>query len=243
MAVDRTGLFSSIHPFSREVCNNAKSITQTDGAIFFSSDKGLMIATDAGVKCVSTQLSGKSTEPFCEYLKSSFMAYDYRDSLLWIFNEQQSNNSNTYYYYIYAIKTGAFSKVQLPNLVKGVVSDYPDSLVQDTSQVGSMTKRKDINRDTDTYSALLVSRPLKLENAIALKSIMQAKHVFDTATATLSWTVQASNNAKTWVQLTSLRGIPWKYYRFTYSFTNLKPTDAFSGTILITQERRTNRMR
>lgn len=247
MAVDRTGLFSSIHPFSREVCNNPRSITPTDGAIFFASAKGLMMATDAGVKCVSTQLSGKTTNSFIEYMKTAFIAYDYRDSLLWLLNRSSTYNG---YHYVYAIRSGAFSKAYLPN-VSNALNNYPDYLVQieaneelEEDGVFSMAERKDINEDSNTYTASIVSRPLKLENAIALKSIMQAKHIIDLSTgASMKWMVEASNNTKTWVQLTSLRGIPWKYYRFTYTFFSLAATDTFSGTILITQERRTNRMR
>ena len=41
----------------------------------------------------------------------------------------------------------------------------------------------------------------------------------------------------------SLRTKPWKYYRFRYNFSGLLATDRFAGTVLITQERRTNKLR
>jgi hypothetical protein len=43
--------------------------------------------------------------------------------------------------------------------------------------------------------------------------------------------------------LHSLRGTPWKYYKFRFTFTNLIATDRFAGTMLITQERRTDKLR
>lgn len=112
MSVNATGLFSAAHPMSREVCNNVASITQTDGAVFFSSKKGLMVINGSPVmvKCVSEQLSGKTDEqPFTEFIKEAQIAYDYRDSLLWIKNDQ------SVVAWIYAIKSGTFGRSFLPS--------------------------------------------------------------------------------------------------------------------------------
>jgi hypothetical protein len=89
---------------------------------------------------------------------------------------------------------------------------------------------------------------MKLENALALKSIMQVRHITDFSDAAgIALEIYASNNLKTaqntWVKLGSLRGKPWKYYRFRYDFTNLIATDRFAGSILVTQERRTDKLR
>jgi hypothetical protein len=53
----------------------------------------------------------------------------------------------------------------------------------------------------------------------------------------------ASNNLNDWAELHSLRGLPWKYYRFRYDMSDMKATDRFGGSVLITQERRTNKLR
>jgi hypothetical protein len=85
---------------------------------------------------------------------------------------------------------------------------------------------------------------MKFENGLALKSIMGIKHIHDmNKDATLTLQISASNNLKNWVTLNSLRGTPWKYYRFKYNFANLKATDRFAGTVIITQERRTDKLR
>jgi hypothetical protein len=64
---------------------------------------------------------------------------------------------------------------------------------------------------------------------------------------TLALHIYASNNLDntpdSWVELHSLRGTPWKYYKFKFNFANMKATDRFAGTMLITQERRTNKLR
>jgi hypothetical protein len=88
---------------------------------------------------------------------------------------------------------------------------------------------------------------------------MQIRHIKDfepyTTTETISgetvthhWPktslrIFASNNMDHWAELPSLRGMPWKYYKFIFGFSGLKAIDRFSGTMLITQERRTNKMR
>lgn len=254
-SVATTGIISNVHPMSREVAKTDNPcITQTDGAIFFASQKGLMVVVGSQVNCVSEQLSGRSASPFAAFLNSAKIAYDYRDSMLWLVN-------GTRYAYIYNIKSGTFARFDFGTNtnkhVFHVVNDYPDYLLQcDDKSILSLMRRPDINNDgttsgqtftPNTYSARLISRPMKLENALALKTIIQARHIYDFHTGenkpTIALTIKASNNLKTWVQLNSLRGMPWKYYKFQYDFTNLFATDRFAGTVLITEERRTNKLR
>jgi hypothetical protein len=277
-----TGLFSAVHPMSREVCNNPKSITQTDGAVFFSSAKGLMVVVGNDVRNVSDQMAGKTNSfkilvnnaeeeqlvnlgNFREFLASCFIAYDYRDSLLWIFNASYDAC------YVYSIKSGTFGKYDFGTgkNVTNVINYYPDYLLQNSDGVLSLLARSDINNDgttpqggtftLNTYNTRLITRPMKLENALALKSLMQIRHIKDFTPRTTTETVDgqtvthhwpalalrifASNNLDHWTELNSLRGTPWKYYRFRYDFTNMIATDRFAGTMVVTQERRTNKMR
>lgn len=251
-----TGLFTAVHPMSREVCNNPKSITQTDGLVFFSSEKGLMVVSGSVVKCVSEQLTGKTDTPFPDFLKTAIFAYDYRDSLLWIFDAAEHEEGGVThvggrYCYIYNIKSDTFSRNifyaaaeqgETEKYVTNVVPNYPDYLLQYGSTVVSLINRPNINDDNNTYSASIVSRPMKLENGLALKTIMQLKNIKQLH-GSMTLKIEASNDIEHWVEITSLTGTPWKFYRFTYEFSNLKATDTFSGTILITQERRTNKLR
>ena len=168
---------------------------------------------------------------------------------------------------MYSIKSGTFGRYTFSNAIAYTVNDYPDYLLQQNTTVYSLMLRPDINADTAyNYAARIITRPMKLENALALKSIMQIRHIlqFNPYTITETWedpetnlpmeseTTQkgtmtlrifASNNLDNWVELHSLRGTPWKYYRFRFDFSNMKATDRFAGTMLITQERRTNKLR
>lgn len=280
MSVNSTGLYSSVHPMSREVAlEDNPCLTQTDGAVFFVSKKGLMVVVGSQVSCVSEQLSGR-TRPFYtdndvdtedqtiplgnfnDYIREAFIAYDYRDSLLWIMNKDYNAC------WIYAIKSGTYGKysfgareavvdgntIEVPIKPVCAVNRYPDYLIQTDNQYEalSLTERDDINADTGKYSARVISRSMKLGNALSLKSIMQIRHIKDFTTygegqviktGNISLRLFASNNLTQWVELTSLRGVPWKYYRFRYDFEGLKATDRFAGTVIITQERRTDKLR
>ena len=240
MAVDNTGLYQSVHPMSREVAlEENPCITQTDGAVYFASEKGLMVIAGAQVTCVSRQLAGRSETPFPAFLATAKIAYDYRDSLLWILGETKT--------YVYNIKSGTFATVSF--LGDDIVNYYPDTLIQRGTAIYTLLKRPDANDDDTAYDGKIQTRPLKLENALALKTILQMKHICSFAEneegeqPALTLGIEASNDLRNWVVLNSLRGKPWKYYRFTYTFSRLHATDSFSGTVLITQERRTEKLR
>lgn len=264
MDVNNTGLYQRVAPISRDVLTNENAIVETDNAVFFPSEKGLMVVAGLQVRCVSEQLAGKTgvfngvvnLGHFNDYLKNAFISYDSRDSLLWIFDGKMNGNTfvGSNHCYIFSIKSGTFGKFQFPTTpttirIRRVVRDYPDYLLQDASNnVYTLSGRKNINDDTDEYgnvnlySGVLISRPMKLENGLALKSLMQIRHIGDME-GTVSLKIYASNNLTNWVELTSLRGTPWKYYRFRYDFSNMKATDRFAGSVVVTQERRTNKLR
>lgn len=260
VSVNATGLLQSVHPMSREVAlEDNPCITQTDGAVFFASEKGLMVISGSQVACVSSQLSGRDDTfqgvaqmgNFTDYLRSAFIAYDYRDSLLWIFNRESplspSNPSTPSEeitpIYIYSIKTGTFSRYNLgESIVTTAVNNYPDYLLQSGGTIFSLIARPNINADNNRYAATIITRPMKLENGLALKTIMQARHIHDMH-GTLKLRIFISNNLRHWAEIHSLQGEPWKYYRFRYDFTNLLATDRFSGTVIVTEEQRTNKLR
>lgn len=260
-SISNTGIVTAVHPMSREVLNNVDSVTQTDGAIFFSSEKGLMVVVGNEVKCVSEQLNGKSSAPLQTYLKTAYIAYDYRDSLLWIFNGSETC-------WIYSIKSGTFSHYKFQNAsgsfvhtIGSVVNNYPDYLLQSDSDdaIYSLLERVNINEslDDDIYNCQIVTRPMKLENGLALKSIRQIRNIKQLVSDTyrmrriddyllvpkLQLRIFASNDLKNWTELSSLRSTPWKYFKFQYDFAKLNAADRFAGTVLVTQERRTNKLR
>lgn len=254
LSTNTVGTYTSVHPFSREVCNNANSITQTDNAIFFSSEKGLMIITGNTVKCVSEQMNGKnlsvqqefgvpaavqSNVSFKDYLKTCKIAYDYKDRQLWLIGGAN-------YHYVFNMNGGTISKVFDINHIYYTADNYPDTLIQVEGQGGydvlSLLNKPDINSDESTYDGYLLTRPIKFKSVLTLKSIRQMKHIL-LMNGSVSIKLFASNDCKQWVELHSLRGKPWKYYRIAYTFTNMKATDRFAGTVFLVEERRTEKLR
>ncbi len=266
LSTNATGTYTSVHPFSREVCNNNKSITQTDNAIFFSSAKGLMVIAGNSVKCVSEQMNGKKLDvegiygvpspvqdntSFKDYLKTCEIVYDYKDSQLWLIGGQN-------YHYVFNMNGGTISKVIDPYHIFYTVDNYPDSLIQIQGNTGynvlSLLNKPDINTDANVYDGYILTRPIKFKSVLSLKSIRQMKHIMfmdgpvttsssDPEAKTFSVKLFASNNCKQWVELHSLRGKPWKYYRMAYTLTNMKATDRFAGTVFFVEERRTEKLR
>ena len=92
----------------------------------------------------------------------------------------------------------------------------------------------EIYADKNNYSGLT--------NAVIPETVTN-NGVTTQTSGTLTLRIFASNDLDHWVELASLRGVPWKYYRFRYDFATLKATDRFAGTMLVTQERRTDKLR
>ena len=255
LQTDNEGLYSAVHPMSREICNNPNSITETDGYVFFTTEKGLMVVDGGQVRCVSEQLSGKvadsmntvvyngalaETAPLNlkEYLKECYIAYDYRDSLLWIFKPGRTIA------FVYSMKDGTFGMKVIPNIQRAI-NDYPDTLLQDKDgKVYSLLNRGDINNDSKSYDCELISRPMKLENSTALKTLSRIKLIYEQAKSKQAEVkVFASNDCKNWVRVLSLHGRGFKYWKFAVRFKSMSAVDTFSGALINTQERYIYRLR
>lgn len=256
LQVGNNGLYTSIHPMSREVCNNPQSVTETDGLVFFTSEKGLMVVNGGQVTCVSEQMSGKvngQNGPTYEgthlrslpldlysFMKDCMVAYDYRDSLLWILKDGED------YGYVYSIKDGTFGMKQCDRrFMEKTVNAYPDTLLQDSDgKVYSLLERENINLDAKKYRCELVTRPMKLENATALKTIARLKVIYDkTEKGGVTMKIFGSDDCKKWYRVMSTHGRGFKYWKFSFVFADMKAVDTFSGVLANTQERYTERMR
>lgn len=247
MSVNSEGLYSASYPISREVCNNADSITPTDKLVFFTSAKGLMAASGGSVVCVSEQMRGRNPKGFnilgdgnfLAFIKNCRIAYDYRDSLLRIFSPEND------FHYMYSIADHTFGKAHNHNKpVLAVANDYPDNLIQEQDgSVYSLFTKPDINEDNKLYSGTFITRPLKFGSSITLKSLGEIQHLVDSDDGSLSLRIFASNSCREWCELHSLHGKPWAYYVFRYDFKDFKACDSFAGTLLSFLPRFTDRMR
>lgn len=232
-------------PFSREVCSNGKSIVMIDGGIFFASPKGLMLVTglsEARVLYLSANLAWKDNNDFVSFVQDCEFAYDYRAQQLIMFKEGVSKM------WIYSITSKTFSTCvnffdSTTTKIKTASNDYPDYIIQDGSlKIHSLTERLSKDSDTALYSGTIQSRPMKLDGSLYLKSLRRArslKVLNDNATAILK--LYGSNDLKHWSELHSLNGKGYRFFKYRYEFTNLKATDSYSGLVLDTQVRYTDR--
>lgn len=248
LTVNSEGYYDAIQAVSREVCNNAKSITQVDMGVYFTSAKGLMYLDTSGVTCVSEQMKGTSFEDFID---TCSIAYDYRDSLLHIFVEDSE------YHYVYNMKSGTFSTMADTDLYYKAVNNYPDTLIQTgNDNILSLLSKPDEKDDQNVYEGTLVTRAIKFGNLLTLKSIRQMKHLYRVkAWKQGSWTghqnvkfsvtltLKASNDGYQWATVHSLRGKPWRYWRFELALGNMSAADRLAGTVVWTQERRMEKIR
>lgn len=85
LSVKATGIYGNADPFSREVCINANSVVQTDGAVYFVSKKGLMRIVGSQVVCVTEQMQGKVRNTIDLSIPDT--SPDYEDKNLHEFND------------------------------------------------------------------------------------------------------------------------------------------------------------
>lgn len=265
MAVDETGLFQSIHPFTRDVCINPNSITKVDWGVFFVSKKGLMLLTDQGVTCVSERMNGQtfntaSLSPlatgtdwaslvatcqgdtsFLDYIRDSrcFLAYDYIDSRVLVINPGYG------YGYIYNMKDATISKTVLPQVMRGVVGNYPDNMLLGGSYVYSFYGKQREEEVSTRQLAFLLTRPMKLAGPVSKASLRQLMNVgmWDKKNGSMVKTeIYLSDDLHKWYEDVSRFGAAAKYYRLAL-FIKMRPTERLSGTILTEQPRRTDNMK
>lgn len=249
LSVNAEGLYSSAYPLSREVCNNAASITPTDRLVFFTSSKGLMAVSGSTVTCLSTQLDGRTQlgfhayggAPFAQHLQSALLAYDYPRSLLFILAKDSAAA------YVYDMRSRTFATATMPGQVYSVVSNYPDTLIQygsgQNGDVGTFRLIPHPETDTRACQCVFATRPLKLGSEMQLKTLRQIRHLHTVTQGTFQFAIYASNDCRTWTQLSSLHGKPWKYYIFRYSLSGISPADTFTGTVIDYLPRFTARLR
>lgn len=150
-----TGLYSSKHPVVRDVCNNANSITQIDGAIVFTTDRGLMMLSGSSTTLLSEKLNGKSfkstnltsikdgtsivngitgIDSMIDSVSDDVSFIDYIKDCRISYDYARGRlfiiNENHNYQYIYSLKYDSFGKIYNNRTYNNTVNNYPDSYIQ-----------------------------------------------------------------------------------------------------------------
>ena len=250
--ISDTGLYSSVQPVSRDVCNNPEAITQLDTAIIFTTESGLKLITGSEVSLLSAQMEGRNTdetdynvspdfsslfvpdtEPFADTLRTCRMAYDYANALVHIYPSEGTKH------YVYSLQSGEYSTF-VGDSVAATVADYPTTVVQ----IGTALYAMERYISDEIREGIAITRALTLGDPFALKMLCDLRTLGQRTTAgsKIRIAVFASNDRERWYRLPSLRQRSFKFYRFVY-FTRLADVDTLSGTRVVFERRRDGKLR
>lgn len=248
-----TGLYSSVHPVSRDVCNNSRSITQIDAAIVFTTDNGLKILQGSDVTLISSPMEGHNidentfnvsdefshlfisdTQQFTEMLKNAFIAYDYAHSMLHIFPGKNADK-----HYIYSLESNEFSSY-IGYGMQTIVNNYPHTIIQAGNKILSYENYI----SSEIRKGIAITRPLAFDDPFSMKIIhdMRTMSYKSTEESRMRIAIFVSNDGKKWFMLQSLRKRSFKLYRIAV-FTEMTDIDTLSGISIMFDYRRTNKLR
>lgn len=272
MSVDKTGLYADIQPISRDICIAPSTITQTDGAVFFVSKKGLMVAERAGnglgvqIGCVSERMNGvtfntSTLSPLATGTDwagivsacqgdTSFLGFVRSEKCFMAYDYIDSRlmmiNPTYNYSYVYNMADGTISKTVLPSGMLNAVNDYPDYLLQGSDGYLYSFYEKPREEEVGTRQlAFMLTRPMKLAGPVSQASLRQLKNVGTwnmSGGSMVKTELYLSEDMQTWFPDISRFGAAARYYRLAL-YIKMLPTERLSGTILTEQPRRSNNMR
>lgn len=234
LEVSNTGTYIARQPITRDICIDAKSLTQIDSAVLFATERGIMLLQGSQAICISDVLNGDNIVPltalpkidkilshieleegtlkilpFMEFVKECRIIYNYEHQRIIVYNKKCK------YAYVWSLKSKMWGMIQ--SKIADNVNSYPDALavLTDGSLVNFSEVGDKINKN------LLISRPIKLDyydihksvDAIIQRGVFRRGHVKSI--------LYASNDLFNWVPVWSsvdhymrgFRGTPYKYLR------------------------------
>ena len=272
LEVSSTGTYSAKQPVTREVCTSPESIVQIDKSVLFATNRGIMMLSGAHVECLSRSLESvhpfsleqipnsdviinaynanvQSVEdnvtsqdikvlPFFDFIEDCRMLFDYTHQHIIVYNKRVA------YAYVFSLKSRMWGMMMSD--IENSVNSYPEALAMDGySRLVDFSKT-----DADKISAMLVTRPFKLDQINILKTIdtiiqrgrMDKGHVSQILYGTrdlVNWqTVQSSVD----IRLCGISGTPYKAFRLAL-ICALDSDESIYGCTVVFENRMTNRIR
>lgn len=271
LEVSSTGTYSAKQPITRDVCISPYSITQLDSAVLFATDRGIMHISGSTVQCISDKLntaeifnianlpksnklidvfnrkadkdkqatlSDLTLQPFQNFLKGCRMVYDYTNQHIIVYNP------NIRYAYVYSLKSQSWGMMQ-SDIVDNVNS-YPEALA-----MASGAKLVDFSTsEADAIPALIITRPFKLDDPNAFKTINTIIQRGLFHSSHVSQVLYGSNDLYNWHAVWSsvdrimrgFRGTPYKAYRLAL-ICKLEKAESIYGCSITYEPRMTNQIR
>lgn len=259
MDVDSSGAYKNIVPFSRDICNNPKSVTPLDNLIVFSSDRGLMAVQGGNVVCISNDLKGKTLRlddeenslpyleevmaregvflasdiseniPFLDYINSCTISYDYANERLIVINEDCE------YQYVYSLVNKTWHKLYLGTKFVRAFNNYPECFIQaEDGLMYNFSAIDDIGSYTEKVSALIVTRAMTLDQPFIRKRIDDLRVRGDFDKGSVVRLLYGSYDGLHWTFIRSLKGSSYKYFKIALLMKMLPKQRLNSVDILYT---------
>lgn len=266
LSVSSEGKYIASQPATRDVCNNIDSITQSDTALYFTSDRGIIILAGSESLCISdilndngdifdikalphgeklTELCDATAEetqyvPFLEFVKGASLVYDYIHQRLYVYNPTKDYD----YAYLYSLTFKKWTITRSNILAK--VNSYPDALVNTKDH-----QYVNLCKDSDTIQKqLLITRPIKLSSPNSLKRIKTIIVHGNFEKGKVSCILYGSRDMQHWHLIASRKthemrnvcGTPYKYFRLVV-ISNLAKGETLSYATLEYESLYNNKLR
>lgn len=269
--ISATGDFTASVPMSRDVALSADSIQPIEQAIVFVSAQGVMLLQGSNVTSLSTYMMGKhhkSTSdvlallaksdklrpyapaynddlPFGEYVSACKIAYDYTNSRLIFYRDDQD------YQYVYRFGSQSWHKMSMAGLgmrIESGINSYPDCLLSVRMATAVNCKLYDfsVEYDTsvkqDTLPGLIITRPFDLEAVDVRKVITDIRVRGNYNRNDVKYILVGSMDGHNWGVLPSLRGGSYKLFRLVL-LMDLESTERISWVDVTYEPRLANKLR
>lgn len=271
LEVSSTGTYSAKQPVTRDVCINSKSITQTDSAVLFATDRGIMQISGSTTQCLTDTIDTDSPFSLSSLPGFDFVLTEYNrqapadDKLLmekitvapfrtflancrmiYDYTHQRIVVYNPNYSYAYVFSIDSRQWGMMRSDIQSNINSYPDALAMDTH--GNLVDFS--SSSADGSLALVVTRPFKFGQPDLHKTIDTIIQRGTFHTGHVSQLLYGSNNLYSWHVVWSsrdhflrgFRGTPYKYFRLVL-VCNLQKDERIYGFTTSYTPRLTNRPR
>lgn len=261
MQTGEEGLYYSVHPISKDICINP-NVLQTDGPVLFATENGLHSIISDNVENISLHIKGRPEQvnipsvderfsalslaatdnsTFNEFIADAVFSFDYINRRVLISNPEKA------FAYVLSMDSGMYSKLVLlngdsPVVLGKAINAYPEVFMQSGNDIYGFVSDKD--NPENIYQGIMITRPLVFSDPLAMKSVSDLRLIYHKTKQQTSckYAMLVSNDGRTWVQRSSLRGRSFKYFRFAV-YASLSDTDAFQGMSIMYDYRRTHKLR
>ena len=261
LSVDAQGKFLTNHPVSRDILISKDALAGIEQGVFFAARRGILLLQGSQVTKVSSDMDGKPVEigdgalmaripldgmpvetpqPFSYYLDGCFLAYDYANARIVVFNETMNTQ------YVYKFDTQSWHRLRVGNAWPvRVLNSYPEAQV--VFSFGNRQKVLDLSvleesADADALPGLVYSRDLDLDTMDVYKTVRKVKVRGRFADQHVKWQLQGSNDGINYTTIHSLRGPSWKWFRIVL-VTILAPGERISYVEMDYEPRFTDKIR